>query len=64
MKFLRRPQVQALTGLPTSTLYDLLSKGQFPRPIRITPGRVGWLETDVIAWQQRRLAEAGREAAA
>jgi hypothetical protein len=32
-KFLRRPQVQAATGLPTSTLYDLIGKGEFPRPV-------------------------------
>ena len=61
MKFLRRPQVQAMTGLPTSTLYDLLSKRQFPAPIRLTPGRVAWLESDVLAWQHERLAENGRE---
>jgi prophage regulatory protein len=56
-KFLRRPDVEAATGLPTATLYAMMAKGAFPRPINITPGRVAWLETDVIAWQEARLAD-------
>lgn len=57
-KFLRRPDVEAATGLPTATLYSLMQKGAFPRPINITPGRVAWLESDVIAWQAERMADA------
>lgn len=59
-KFMRRPQVEAATGLPTSTLYELISKGQFPRPIRLGERAVAWLEADVVAWQRQRLAESGR----
>lgn len=57
-RFMRRPQVEAVTGLPTSTLYALIARGDFPRPINITPCRVAWLESDVIAWQEARLAKA------
>lgn len=57
-KFLRRPDVEAATGLPTATLYALMQRNKFPRPINITPGRVAWLESDVIAWQNARLADA------
>lgn len=63
MKFLRRPQVQALTGLPCSTIYEMMDRGTFPRPIRLTPRIVGWLEADVRQWQEARLAESGREVA-
>ncbi|MBZ9758428.1 AlpA family phage regulatory protein [Mesorhizobium sp. ESP6-5] len=59
-KFMRRPQVEAATGLPTSTLYELIGKGQFPRPIKLTPRIVGWIETDVMDWQRQRLAANGR----
>lgn len=63
-KFLRRRDVEEATGLPTSTLYDMIAKGSFPRPINITPGRVGWLEADVAKWQEARLAEARAKASA
>ncbi|RWM27789.1 AlpA family transcriptional regulator [Mesorhizobium sp.] len=59
-KFMRRPQVEAATGLPTSTLYELIGKGEFPRPIKLTPRIVGWIEADVIAWQKQRLVANGR----
>jgi prophage regulatory protein len=59
-KFLRRPEVEAATGLPTSTLYELIGKGAFPRPVKLTARSVGWIEADVIEWQKQRLAESGR----
>ena len=36
-KHLRRRAVEQLTGLSRSTIYDLMAKGQFPRPVRLTP---------------------------
>jgi len=55
-RFLRRDQVQDLTGLSTSTLYEQMQRGDFPRPIRITPKRVAWLESDVTEWQEAKIA--------
>jgi prophage regulatory protein len=57
--FLRRPEVERVTGLPTSTLYDLMSSGRFPRPVKLSANRVGWIESEVIGWQQQRIAERG-----
>jgi prophage regulatory protein len=57
--FLRRPEVERVTGLPTSTLYDLMASGRFPRPVKLSASRVGWLESEVINWQQQRSAERG-----
>lgn len=59
-KFMRRPQVEAVTGLPTSTLYELIGKGEFPRPIKLTPRIVGWIEADVANWQKQRLVANNR----
>lgn len=55
--FLRRAEVQRATGLPTSTLYDLMQRGQFPKPVPLSPGRVGWIESEVRTWQLARIAE-------
>ena len=54
---LRRPQVERLTGLRRSSLYALVQAGKFPRPIKLSEKAVGWLELEIIDWQQQRVAE-------
>jgi prophage regulatory protein len=61
--FLRRPDVQRVTGLPCSTLYDMMANQRFPLPVKLSANRVGWLESEVRAWQQARIAERDGEAA-
>ena len=53
-KHLRRPEVQALTGLSRSTIYDLMAKGQFPRPVRLTEKAVAWPESAIAEWLAQR----------
>lgn len=64
MKFLRLDEVCARTGLPKSTLYRLMSEGEFPRPIRITERSAAWLEDEVAAWQEQRIAASRPKVAA
>lgn len=52
---LRRDAVERLTGLSKTTLYDLMSKRDFPRPIKLGARAVGWLERDIAAWQASRV---------
>ncbi|WP_421180590.1 helix-turn-helix transcriptional regulator [Aeromonas enteropelogenes] len=47
---LRRQQVEAATSLSRSTIYDMMSKGLFPRPVRLSAQRVAWRERDIIEW--------------
>jgi prophage regulatory protein len=54
--FLRRPQVEARTGLKRSTIYQRIRDGTFPKPVRIGPRAVAWLETDVSQWQAAQVA--------
>ncbi|WP_445005478.1 helix-turn-helix transcriptional regulator [Halomonas mongoliensis] len=56
---LKRPEVRQRTTLSDSSLYRLIEKGEFPRPIKVNPnGRaVAWLESEVDAWIESRLAE-------
>ena len=56
-RILRRSEVEQTTGLPRATIYDKIAKGMFPRPIKLGERSVGWLETEIIAWQQARVAE-------
>lgn len=62
-RVLRKPAVKARTGISAdSTLYDLMAAGHFPRPINLGPRAVGWIESEVDAWIESRMAE--RDAAA
>ena len=39
-------------GISSASIFDMVAKGQFPKPFVIVPGgrAVGWLESDVDAW--------------
>ena len=47
---LRRPQVEARTGLSRSTLYQYIQDGLFPRPVSLGARAVGWLDSEVNTW--------------
>jgi prophage regulatory protein len=56
-RFLRLPEVKSITGLPTSTIYEQMDAGLFPRPVHISPRSAAWLQTEVAEWQAARVAE-------
>jgi len=56
--FLRLRQVKAMTGLSKTTLYDRIKKGTFPAPVSLGGRSVGWIESEVAAWQDARIDEA------
>lgn len=53
-KFLRRDQVEALTGLSRSTIYNEMDEGRFPRPYRVAKRAVAWTEADIQKWMDER----------
>lgn len=55
-RFLRLPDVLALTGLSVSTLYEMMRDLTFPRPLNVSKRLVVWLERDVAAWQAAKIA--------
>lgn len=54
---LRLPQVKTRTGLSRSTVYLKLSQGNFPKPVPLGPRAIGWLESEIDEWIERRIAE-------
>ncbi len=54
-RFLRRPDVEAKTGLPTSTIYERMAKGTFPRQRHLGPKTVVWLEDEIDAWMAAQI---------
>lgn len=50
IKFLREPQMCALTGLSKSTRWRLEKLGKFPNRRQISMRAVGWLDSEIIKW--------------
>lgn len=57
-RILRRPDVEARTGLSRSTIYDWMKRGEFPKPVALGARLVGWRETDIAAWLAAREVKA------
>ena len=53
-RVLRRPEVEALTGLSRSTIYAMMSEGTFPTPIRLGKRAVGWPAERIRDWLESR----------
>jgi len=48
-RLIRLPSTLSMVGIGRSTLYDLISKGRFPPPLKI--GRIAlWRESEVQQW--------------
>lgn len=55
-RHLRLPAVQQTTGLARSTIYALIAKGEFPRPVKLTGKAVAWPESRIMEWLNSRSA--------
>lgn len=47
-------RVRDVTGLSRSTAWRMQQVGDFPEPVRISPNRVGWWESELTAWKATR----------
>ena len=55
-KFVDMAFITQLTGLTDKWFYKLIQLGEFPKPIKL--GRSSrWLESEVEAWLQQRIAK-------
>ena len=53
-KILRRKDVEKYTGLSRSTIYAMMTEGNFPRPLRLGKRAVGWTEGAISDWISSR----------
>ena len=53
-KLLRKPLVSEITGLAYSTIYYLIKKGTFPKPVKLGLRSVAWREKDIFEWIDSR----------
>lgn len=50
----RLPGVIRMTGLGRSTIYRMITKKQFPSPIRLSIRAVAWRQSDLADWIDER----------
>ena len=53
-KFLRRRDVEGLTGLCRSAIYSRMREGSFPLSRQVGGGAVRWVEQEVRDWMESR----------
>lgn len=54
---LRRKEVEAFTGLGRSSIYKQMSKGLFPKPVKLSDRAVGWPKSKIDAWIKQKITD-------
>lgn len=49
-------RVKEIIGLSRTTAWRMQRRGDFPLPVPVSPGRVGWSESELMAWKAARKA--------
>ncbi len=52
-----------IVGVSPRTIERMIVSGEVPRPIRLSPGRRGWMMSEVEGWLEKRKAERDQRAA-
>ncbi len=55
-KFIMLPQVRKIVPYSASHLWRLERAGQFPKRVRLGGNRVAWVQSEVSAWVESKLA--------
>lgn len=55
-RFIRLPEVLYTTGLSRSTIYEMMTRKQFPAQISLGGKNVAWLASEVEQWMDERIA--------
>ncbi len=55
-RIIRQSELPQVCGLKRTQIQQLIKEGDFPAPVRLSARRKGWLEAELIAWQQQRIA--------
>ncbi|MBI9092599.1 MAG: AlpA family transcriptional regulator [Desulfobacterium sp.] len=64
MKILRCKEVENKVGLRHTKLYMMMNEGTFPKPIRLGPRSVGWVESEIDEWLLEKIKERDQSTAA
>jgi prophage regulatory protein len=63
-RLMRLPEVAQLTGLPRSTIYAMVAKGLFPKPIKLSERSSAWRSDELDQFVEARTRASRPEPAA
>jgi prophage regulatory protein len=55
-RILRWREVRSRVGLSRSTIWRMVRRGEFPKPLMLGRQSIGWLETELNLWIETRAA--------
>lgn len=47
-------EVERITTLSPTTIWRRVKDGEFPAPVQLSPGRIGWLAASVDEWIEKK----------
>ena len=47
---LRLPDVVKITGVCRTVIYEMVQRGEFPKPVKLSVRSIGWRASEVDAW--------------
>ena len=50
LQLLRRTEVEQLTGLSRTAIYDRMREGTFPKSIALSPKTIRWVRGEILKW--------------
>lgn len=57
IQFIKRQKVEGITGISCTEIYRRIAAGTFPAQVTLGPKSVVWVESEVLAWCEARIAE-------
>ncbi len=62
-RLLGMADIKKATTLSRASIYRYIHNGEFPKQVKLGPGRVGWHEADVLKWMASLEAPDGEKVA-
>jgi prophage regulatory protein len=59
-KIVRKKDLHQFVGLRRTQIEHLVAAGKFPKPIKLSERAIGFLETEIVEWQAKRIAASRR----
>ena len=56
-QIIKLPQVEAKTTFSSATIYRLISKGEFPKQVKLSERSSGWIKEEVNNWLESKIKE-------
>ena len=63
-QIIKLTEVKIATALSGSTIYRLISQGEFPQQIKLSERSSGWLKSEIEQWIEDRISASRNGAAA